>query len=431
MMHKFVQALRIRLESVQAHFDSASPPALFAAYLFFSVVMVVATAACGLGQFPVDDRTKGYFWELNWGLNHLVLIPLGLFCCALVIQDVKRQIARISNAHMAVDGQFRELSLKQLQDDWEKVRLGPVWFAVIASISFAASWGEWWLGSAGQMLGFVPSEPREMLGWTNGAIVNPAINKAANMALSFVAFTAQGFVVTFFCYTVGVVLVFAVWIYRYSGDQQRKIVPNVISEDVRRGFEVFEPLMFRLLCMALVFTLVAFSIRMQLIYNSSYSPAGTALAFVLQDMAAGVFASIKAVFQGQSPDLFQVSLVPVFGMGISCATMAILVSLVTIFPTLILSLLARDSRESLRTCLAQADCPPCSKRSVDRADCEKRLKHMDFWPMQYPRPLELLAYVVFAAFCFIFYKFTIVLFGVIAMRMVHVVYKALARTTAP
>jgi hypothetical protein len=425
--------LRAGIEWLQAKFDSASPPALFAGYLLFSVLMVIATSACGLGQFPVQvhegqTRTKGFFWELNWGLNHLLFIPVGLFCCSLVNREISRQLGRISGAHMAVDGAFKEMPLADIQKDWEDIRPGPVWFCVIVAIAMIASWVEWWAGSLGQALGFIPQEPLENIGWTNAAVVDPNISKVANVFLSFLAFTAQGFDVGFFCYTVSIVLAFAIWIYRYDDTSERKIIPNVASADVRRGFEVFEPLMLRLLCMALAFTFVLFLIRMQIIYNSSPSPTSTALEFVLKDVVAGFFVDMKAVFLGQQNELFEISLAPVYGMVIACVAMVVIVSLVTVFPTLILFFLAQGSRDALKTCLEQPKCPPCTARGMVKADCAERLKNIDFWPMRYPRPIELLAYIVFAAFCFIFYKFTVALLGVLVMRLVYMVYKVITQS---
>jgi hypothetical protein len=422
-----LRALCSRIEWAQARFDSASPPALFAGYLFFSVLIVVATSVSGLGSFPVQKRIKGFFWELNWGINHLCFIPIGLFCCALVVREISRQMGRISVARMAVDEAFNELPLAEIRKDWESARLGPVWFGVIASIAFLEGWGEWWVGSLGPVFGFLPHEPLENIGWTSGAVAARGINKVINVSLSFLAFTAQGFVVAFFCYTVALVLDFAIWVYRYDDTPSRRIIPDVASGDVRRGFEVFEPLMLALLCMSLAFTFVLFSIRMQIIYNSSQSQSITAIDFVLQDVVTGFFINIKDVLGGQQNELFAISLAPVFGMVMACSAMVVIVSLVTAFPTLILYFLAKDSREALRTCLAQAECPPCGSRGITKADSAARLENMDFWPMRYPRPIELLAYIVFAGFCFIFYKFTVVLLGVFAMRLVYVAYQVLSR----
>jgi hypothetical protein len=412
------------IEWLQAKFDSALPPALLAGYLFFSALMVIATSACGLAQFPVNSWTAGYFWELNWGINHLLFIPIGLFCCALVIREVRQQIVRISDARMAVDRDFNDLTLDAIRTDWDGIRPGRAWFGVIATIVMIVCWGEWWIGSVSPI--YIAAQAPERIGWTNGAAtVDSGISKAGNVTLSFLAFTAQGFVATFFCYTVLIVLAFAIWIYRYANAEERKIIPNLASTDRRRGFQIFEPLMLRLLCMALAFTLVLFTIRLQVIYDHSESSATTAVEFVLQDVATGFFTNMANVFAGQHNELFVISLVPVYSMSTASTAMIVIFILVTTFPTLILYFLAQYSHDSLMQCLARADCPPCRSRGLTNEECAARLEDMDFYPMRYPRPMELVAYIVFAAVCFVFYKFTVVLFGVFAMRLVYVVYKTL------
>jgi hypothetical protein len=62
-------SLRSGIARVQSKVDAFLPPALFAGYLFFAVLMIVATAAAGLEQFPLPlpqmSRTKGFFWEIS------------------------------------------------------------------------------------------------------------------------------------------------------------------------------------------------------------------------------------------------------------------------------------------------------------------------------------------------------------------------------
>ncbi len=112
---------------------------------------------------------------------------------------------RMSAAHMAVDGEYNELPLSEIKEDWEGFRPGPVLFGSnIVSLAFIQGWSEWWIGSAGPILGFLPGEPLQSIGWTSGALVDPNISKAANVMLSFLAFSAQAFVTTCFCYTVAV-----------------------------------------------------------------------------------------------------------------------------------------------------------------------------------------------------------------------------------
>jgi hypothetical protein len=419
---------------VQRHINALSPPVLFTGYLFYGAVMLVVTAACNLATIPIgEERIKGYFWELNWGVNHLVIIPVALFCSALVLRQVQIQLPRIAAAHMVVDGHYNPLPESTLREDWNRYQIGPFWFTTILLLAFSASWWEWFDGSYFPITHSNTSQPlggRDNPGWTAGALYNPTgIPRLPNLVMSFIAFTAQGFVTTLFCYVFGTVLAFSMWIYSYSGVEDRKLVPNVSSLDIRRGFEEFEPLVFHLLWLGVAFTFVFFFIRIQSVYDYSDSHAKTVFGFILEDVVKGFFGNILAIFKGEQLTLFDVGKAHNYSTIIACAGMLAMIAVVVIIPTLILDLLARQSQDSMRECLSMENCPPCTERRLSKTTCKRRTVDMDFWPLRYPRPMELLAYVIFAAFCFFFYKFTLLLFGLLVMRMVRVVYKGL--TTPP
>lgn len=405
--------------------DRAPPPVLFVGYLFFGVVMLLATAVLNMATIDVGGeapRLKGYWWELNWGVNHLILIPVGLFCSALVLRRLRDQVTRISALGMVVDKHFKALNSKTVVQEWERYRPGPVWFSIIAVVSFSASWWEWVDGSFAPLMGI---GGRDNPGWTSGALLNPSISRWANLILSFLAYTAQGFVATLFCYVFASVLASSIWIYSYSDAEERKLVPNIGSLDIRRGFEEFEPMVFSLLYMAMSFTVVLFFIRIESLYDYSASTARSVFHFILEDVVTGFFVSVSSLFRGGQRELFDVGMASNYSTVIVCAAMSVILAMVLVIPTLILSLLARQSRDSLVQCLALDECPPCAARKLEKGTCEERARSMDFWPLRYPRPMELLGFVVVAGFCFFFYRFTFLLFGALVIRMVWIALKGL------
>jgi hypothetical protein len=413
------------------------PPPFFAGYLFFGAAMIVFTAAANLLTIPAGQgRFKGYWWELNWGVNHLAVIPVALFCCSWVLRTVPRQVTRIARAGMAVDGRFTPLSEDALRADWGRYEPGPGWLGVIALFAFVTSWGEWLFGCAIPLArpAAAPPAPNLAVGWTAGALLDPGhISVAANLVLGFVAYTAQGLVVTIFCYSFAMVLGFSTWLYTFT-DGNKQFVPNPGSADVRRGFEMFEPLVLNMLFMALAFAFVLFFIRIQSVYDYSESKAPTVYHFLLDDVVKGFFTNMAQVFQGGQLDLWDVGKATDFGTVMVSAAMCAMLTIVIVVPTLILYVLAWYSRESLEECLQLSDCPPCTSHGLTKSACQASMNTMDFWPLRYPRPMELLAYVVFAGFCFLFYKFTFVLVGILALRMVQFVYRGLttpAQTSPP
>jgi len=168
MLDRIASPLARRIRSLQDRYDSALPPGLFAGYLFFTVFMIIATAAFQLLQFPVATpvgiRIKGFFWEFNWGINHLFFIPIGLTCCALVIREVRRLAGRLCDAGMLVDEDFRALERESVERDWKAYRPGPKLFGAIFGLSFFEAYWEWYIGSLGPIYGFIEAPEPEFRG---------------------------------------------------------------------------------------------------------------------------------------------------------------------------------------------------------------------------------------------------------------------------
>jgi hypothetical protein len=447
----FLRSVGAMISRVQRRLRWASPPALLTGYLFFAVIMIVATAVTDLAIIRVGQGgiTKGFWFELNWGLNHLIVIPLALFCSARVLRSVASQPAKLAEANMAVNKDFEPKTPDSLWNDWWQHDIGPWWFAIIALLAFGMSYWEWVNGSLLPILRFPANSPPSVqrdLGWTTGHLLAPdKVHKLPNLVLSFAAFTAQGFVVMVFGYVFGTVLAFSIWIWGYAEEPEgspqpspgsteepwKGLVPNLDSkEDTRRGFEQFEPLVLNVLWTGLAFAFVLFFIRIQSVYDYDTSPRNTSTVFdfIIEDVVKGFFTNIADIFKGELT-IFTVGNATNFGNMIVSAAMCVIIAIVIIFPTLILSIAARQSRESLRRCLRQTNCPPCVSHSMKNEEAEQLIGNMDFWPVRYPQPMELLTFVVFAGFCFLFYKFTFLLCGILIIRLVQQVYKGL--TTPP
>lgn len=424
-----LRGLRDALDRAYRAVDEASPVGLLLRYLFFAAALFIATAATGLlsirPQVAGADRLKGFGWELNWAPNHLVAVPVALFCCGLVLREIARVVRDLCMSGMVIDRDFAPIPPDLLLEDWERRRIGPFWFGVIALLAFGMSWGEWFYGSFGPIVKRSLVESTKVMGWTTGAALDPSINRWLNAALSFVAFSAQGFIITVLIYTVGTLLAFSEWLFGHD------VVPDLSSRDDRKrmGFERFEPLILRFFLMALAFVVSFFLIRIQSLYDASDSAAGTAYEFALDDVVKGFFAEFEGIFRGRMPELFVIGNARNYSTIVVSAACSVLLMVALILPNLILSLLAYQGRELMLRCVRGASCPPCDSRGLSRDACEARLSEMDFWPLRYPRPVELLAYVVFAGFCFFFYKFTLLLLGALIIRMIAVPYRTLVKQT--
>jgi hypothetical protein len=427
-----------RIRKVQERVFGVPPFALAIGYLFGACVMLLLTQGAGLLTISTDGgkRFKGFWWESNWGFNHLLVIPLTLLLCSYTLRYIDRMVRSIAEGEMAVDGTWQPIPELTLEADWSQFRLRPVWMVVIAFFAFAYSWSEWFLGSAvpiwaGTSADAAPAATRT-IGWTSGALLDPNINRTANSLLSFVAFTAQGLVVTFICYTYAMTLAFCSWISRYDSDSPNtRFVPDLRSTDRRRGFERFEGLILCLLFSALAFTIVLFCIRIQSVYDYSESKAQTAFHFILDDAVGGFFQGVEKLVTNADPALFDTGSAFNSATPFVFAAMLLTMVIAAIVPTFLLFYLASRSQRTLGDCLASPPCPPCGRfvaTGHTEKECQERKDAMDFWPLRYPRALELVAYIVFAGFCFVFYKFTFVLLGILGTRLVATVIWALYKS---
>ena len=68
---------------------------------------------------------------------------------------------------------------------------------------------------------------------------------------------------------------------------------------------------------------------------------------------------------------------------------------------------SRDQFQSLQ----DLSCDVSSVTALSPDECKKRIEAMDFWPMRYPRPNQLILAAVLAMGCFVFYRLTLVLAG--------------------
>lgn len=134
--------------------------------------------------------------------------------------------------------------------------------------------------------------------------------------------------------------------------------------------------------------------------------------FAQNELWAGFIGGIKGLFQQGSGDLFAVGNDLTFSIVMAGAAMGMTV--VTAF--LIPAIVVRQAAVSSRDRMIEKD-PAASQK----------LQGMVFWPIRYPRPLQLLLLIVLASSCFIFYRLTLGLIGVIIALAVMEFYKAVTR----
>ena len=443
-------AVRRFFLKVYAYYDNPKPVLWAGSYFFFAVILFFAAVSAGLGALDLKGdwknpaehatrvkpeglpsievtpdgpaptvRKKGFGWEMNWGIHHLAVIPVVLLCSGLVLRMIPDVASDVIASGMLVDGQYHPIPPDRAEEDWRRMRIGPFLFGAMGVLALAMSWGEWVVGSLVPIATMKSPEPHADWGWTAGRLIDPSVSPVVNAALSFVAFTAQAYIIMFFFYTLAMILAFCNWLFSYT------IVADLSSQDHRMGFERFQALIYRFLWFALAFLVSFFCIRIQSLYNVSESLDETVYEFALTDIRTGFLSGAEEIFRGHFSGLLDPGRATNYSTQVVCLACVVLLMLALVLPTLILSVLAYDARANLHKCLGNQTCPPRDSREMKTDDCRVMLKGMSIWPLRYPGPIELLCFIVFSAFCFFFYKFTFVLIGLLAFRMVGVVWKAM------
>lgn len=203
-----------------------------------------------------------------------------------------------------------------------------------------------------------------------------------------------------------------------------ELVPDVRSPDERRGFENFEPFLRNILLASLFFFGVFFLTRL----NGAFllSDAKTIWQFIRSDILLGFVYSEAGLVKNASqllypgPDLTTPIVTVGLGMGLT-------VGLAFLVPVVIVGLAASDSRsrarvEPIRTKLR-------TWLGMTEPEFDAALGKMAIWPLKYPGPVELLSFLVVAATCFVFYRLTLLLIGMVIVASLKRVMKILSSSS--
>ena len=379
------------------------PPVLV---LFLSLMIGVALALSSaavhvsVASFANPTKQLGYFSEINWSLNFILFVPLALFFFASSFNCIRSVIRDLASAQMIVDANGQPIGEAGLQGDWEKT-VSPFLIVgvVLGGIGMIASWIEWWnnFHYTDSPLADVLAKTQLAKGWNLAPLSYPPPHHLlAAKIFGLAAYTMQGTIVaSYFCFLC-VIYGFATWLYNFTtNNTPSELLPDTGSNDTRRGFENFEPMIETLMFAALACFGIVFLTRLDHAFLQSSS--ATFGEFVQNDIWWGFVNGVKNITKA-SADLFQVADI---GYSVAMVGAGLILTLVTAFfiPTIILRQAARESRQ----------------RAIQhfRNDPEKlnKLHTMTFWPMLYPTPIQLLGFLFLAAMCFAFFKLTLVLVG--------------------
>lgn len=397
-----------------ARLEEIPPIAIAGIAVLVGTLLMFGSLIADVNSFEAHGKLLGYWYSVNWSLNFVLVIPIAIYFAANTFAGIRELISSLVASRMIVRPQGPPLTEPELLDKWHEFGTKPVILGlVLAAIAFLASWIEWYYDFfiLGQHLNEIGQQEGPVLSWTLAHYFNGA-NALGARLFGFAAFTAQGCAASAFLIFVTVMLAFAAWIFRFTSDPvPEELVPDLKSPDTRRGFERFEPLMVNLLLASCFFFGVFFLTRLDNAFV--LSPHTSIFDFAAKDLGEGfvshdakdklphgplelpngqIHYSLMAVGTGMGVTLFMAFLVPSFILSrsaqVSCSR-------------------AITNQDRLR--LSQTtDLPP--------EEVEKRLQKMTFWPLKYPRPAELMLFLLLGGACFVYYNLTLFLIGALIAR---------------
>ena len=370
------------------------------AYLVLSGILFLLVAQLTLGStiaaVGTGPKMVGFFWAVNWSVSLTVVFPFAAFFVLLTLQAAPRVFGELAARRMLVSVELRPVAEAVAVEAWNRAfrsRMRGV--ALVAAVGLIASLGEWWVQSAQPLFQNDPASTasairREVVepDWTIDALFDSrgALQQGTDTArvatsiLTLAAFVNQALWIAFF-----VVLLYTMWAVgrttqALSDDTgQFRLVPDVHSDDRRRGFEVFEPFIDLALWAVAGFYTMFYLSRVWNAYLRSPSP--TLSEFVLQIRVLSI-----------TDDWSTISL-------IFAAMLAFMASVVLV--AWILRDAARQARDYFEKRLKETPEQVAVFTGMTTTATADRLQRMKFWPTNNLRPNILLILVVLGVFAIV------------------------------
>jgi len=412
------------------------PPALsFALFCLIGLITMMISFVAHTNAVT-DTRTEklfGYLYEINWGVNFILVIPVAVYFCTAAINGMSQVITELGQARMIVRDDGTAASAEEIRNSWYSYGHRALQAAVVlGAVAVIASLLEWWRDCirplAYTSLASIPAMSMPTSGWNLAALLSGGqVSPRGVAAFGLLAFAGQAAVATAFLAFITLVLAFASWIFQYTSDESSwELFPNPGSSDTRRGFEHFEIFIENLLLAALALFVVFFMTRLQFLYNDS--SAHSIISFTSQDIAKGFFQGLKKLAIDADPGIFAVGRRITYSTAMVGAAAGVTVILAFLVPAIVVRQTAMRSRSRLVDWMTRHPDAISPLFGVAPADAKKNLEAMEIWPMRYPKPIQLLIFVSVAALCFVCYKFALILIGTFLLGAIKELVKIVKST---
>lgn len=403
------------------------PPFVVAVgFVFYSGFLLISSGLLGLAFLKFRGKEVGYVSAPNWTFSMMVFFPLALLFFLLSLSRMRSLLTIFVNNRMIVNSNNTPVSQATITAIWDRyLRIASLSlifllaiFAVLPTTrevfhasptlrfgSLANHGGN--IDEAQKKLGFEDHEAD----WSWGAWIDPTLSAPFVVGFTSAVFLTQVIAISIFFLYVVTLITFATLLWRLTEQHPNttmKLIPQVDSDDPRRGFQIFSPFIENIILTAIFFCCALFMTRLQRVYLAN--PEGRNFwEFVAQEIGAGFLKGVVALFKGDL-QLFEMGIVS-FGSAVATFTAAVILMMVILIPTYVLRMTAMRSRDQLVAELGRLDCDISRITNRPVQDVRVRLTNMIFYPSGYPHPIHLLGMVILGGGCFVFYRFTLLFAG--------------------
>jgi hypothetical protein len=380
-----------------------------------------------VGTKGAFDQQVGYYDAVNWSLGFTLVAPVTLFFFLSSFQKTERVITRLSESHMLVDRNLESLSAEDaastLASKWHRLLNSTErWTLGLSVVGILGSITEWWLFCGRPLLANrIDLVAEHEIDWSVAVLKDghaSPIARYTDAGFSLAAFTLQGLFLA--CLLTFFVFIFCLCRFVQDLADSRRppiLIPNFLSDDLRRGFEIFEGITTDVLIAGLcAYGLFYFSKTWNVFLRSDHSTYSTFIAGdIARGFKSGSWKGLGGSVFDSGPTNFSGTMVTMAAVVLFCFCLLI--------PLLILVRAAKDSRAFLLQKLDDGVSPRRSSHEYAAAKVRARLKNMKFWPMEYPKQNYLLVIVLFATVSIYYFRIGLFYIGILIALILQRVYR--------
>lgn len=360
--------------------------------IFGSILLRIAFwTACAV-DFATVNREVGYVPAVNWSFTYALLFPAAIYLMAEAVRGMADALDCLHQRGMVRDRDLAPVRSTIITDSWIKGTKIRSWFLAIFALVIPVlySFTEWYRNNLLRLLHRGPAAGLADYDWGLAGIMNTPgqqewslIRRVANATFDFFAFSTECLLLVS-CFAF---FIFLLDLGRTLPGRGRRsafsLVPDLASEDPRRGFEDLADPLQEMLGVTLLAYLMCYCVVLEGAYLKSKT--ATSLAdFVQSDIWAGISQAVNPSKGGALASIFQ-HLFTAGDQTLRGTLSASIFVLVFTFSLIVVAITARGAAGRARSAaLRYLSAPSATSLFGLGTSVEiERAKSMVVWPLGY------------------------------------------------